>query len=364
MLRIVLLGFGSVNQVLLDLLIKKQLQLKALLKKDIVIVGASDSTGAIYNKNGLDIQTLLSVKKQKGSVIYYNANDTIQYVDTITMLKNKHKVEYDMLIDGSPVDLKTGYPGLQCCKYALKNNKKAILANKAPLVLDFKQLHKYSENLRYSAAVCGGLPVVNILKHDLMLPYISSVSEISGIFNSTSNYILTQLTENVNNDSITVNSALKDAQNIGIAETDPTLDLNGSDTANKLCIIMNIIGFDVKFNDIRRSGIELINKQMIVDALRNGNKVYKMIARAVRKNGNDKNKKNEWELTVKCEKVDKNSFIGCCDSTDLCLQIETDLFDTQFYKTNEKDVVGTSAAVLRDIISLALNDQTYSISKL
>ena len=94
---------------------------------------------------------------------------------------------------------------------------------------------------------------------------------------------------------------------------------------------------------------------MIINALKNENKVYKMIARATKDNN-----KNKWNLSVKCEKVDKNSFLGQCNSVDLCLEINTDLFDTQYYKTNEKDVVGTSSAVLRDIISLTLNDKTYN----
>ena len=195
-IKLILLGFGSVNQVLLELLIKKQQQLKSLLKKEIIIVGASDSKGAIYNEQGINIQKLLSVKKEKGSVIYYDADSVSLYVDALTMIKDSPQiVEYDILIDGSPVDLKTGYPGLQCSLYALQCDKKVILANKAPLVLQYDELHKYSSNLRYSAAVCGGLPVVNLLKHDLMVGYLSNVHEIIGIFNSTSNYILWQLTK-------------------------------------------------------------------------------------------------------------------------------------------------------------------------
>lgn len=356
-IKLILLGFGSVNQVLLELLIKKQKQLRSLLEEDIIIVGASDSKGAIYNKKGLNIEELLSIKKQRGSVIYYDDknNDITLYVDALTMIKDTPSIiDYDMLIDGSPVDLKTGYPGLQCSLHALQSDKKVILANKAPLVLGYEALHKYSSNLRYSAAVCGGLPVVNLLKHDLMVGFMSNVQEIVGIFNSTSNYILCQLTENINNNAITMETALKDAQNIGIAETDPSLDINGSDTANKLCIIMNILGIKTKFDDINRSGLETVNKSMIVDALKRENKVYKMVAKGV------KNDKGKWQLSVKCEKVDKNSFLGQCNSTDMCIQVETDLFDTQYYKTNEKDVVGTSSAVLRDIISLTLNEQTYS----
>lgn len=256
------------------------------------------------------------------------------------------------------MDLQTGGIGLKCSLHALQNGAKVILANKAPLVLAFQSLHENASNLRHSAAVCGGLPVVNILKHDLMAPYLSTVREISGIFNSTTNYILTQLTRHIDDSAVTMESALREAQEIGIAETDPTLDINGSDTANKLCIIMQILGEGVKFNDIDRSGLEKVNKRMIIDAAKQG-MVYRMVARGKR---NDHN--GGWSLSVKCETVPEKSFLGQCISTDMCIQIDSDLFDTQFYKTNEKDVVGTSAAVMRDLVSLVLQDQTYSASKL
>ena len=88
--------------------------------------------------------------------------------------------------------------------------------------------------------------------------------------------------------------------------------------------------------------------------------VHRMVARATR----NERVKLGWELSVRCEEVVKHSFLGQCEGTELCVQIETDLFDTQFYKTNEKDVVGTSAAVLRDIVNLVLEERTYGISKL
>ena len=256
------------------------------------------------------------------------------------------------------MDLQTGSPGLQCDLHALQQGKGCILANKAPLVLAFRNLHQYASNLRYSAAVCGGLPVVNILKHDLMAPHLSTVREVSGIFNSTTNYILTQLTRRIEDGTVTMESALREAQEIGIAETDPTLDINGSDTANKLCIICNILGFNVKFKDIERSGLEMVNKGMMVDAAKRG-MVYRMVARGRRDGQSD-----GWKLSVKCEKVPEKSFLGQCTSTDMCIQIDSDLFDTQFYKTNEKDVVGTSAAVMRDVVSLVSKDQMYVASKL
>ena len=202
------------------------------------------------------------------------------------------------------------------------------------------------------------MPVVNLLKHDLLLPHLNRVRALCGIFNSTSNYILSQL-QMSENASATMASALREAQEMGIAEADATLDMDGSDAANKLCIVMSICGVALRFEDVARAGLETLSKAQMREAARKG-KVCKMVARATR----NERAPLGWDVSVRCQEVDKHSFLGRCGDTDLCLQIETDLFDTHFYKTNEKDVVGTSAAVLRDIVNLALDERIYGISKL
>ena len=125
-----------------------------------------------------------------------------------------------------------------------------VLANKAPLVLAYQDLMmlarlKPASQVLFSATVCGGLPVVNVGRRDLCCGRIRSVR---GIFNSTSNFILSQM-ENGNSRK----EALQIAIDRGIAEADPTLDVEGIDTANKLTIIANsILDYSVTLSDVRR----------------------------------------------------------------------------------------------------------------
>lgn len=99
MVKVILLGFGSVNQVLLQLFIQKKDALRSVLKQDIIIVGASDSKGAVYCKHGMHIKQLLSVKKETKSVIHYSPKSAKLYSDALALIKDD-AVEYDILIDG------------------------------------------------------------------------------------------------------------------------------------------------------------------------------------------------------------------------------------------------------------------------
>ena len=112
-----------------------------------------------------------------------------------------------------------------------------VLANKAPLVLAFGELEAAAKaagvELAYSATVCGALPVVNIGRRDLAA---CDIRAVAGVFNATSNSILAAMARGGD-----YADALRQAQLDGIAEADPSLDVKGWDTANKLVIIANSI---------------------------------------------------------------------------------------------------------------------------
>ncbi|NOY39890.1 MAG: homoserine dehydrogenase, partial [Nitrospirae bacterium] len=111
---------------------------------------------------------------------------------------------------------------------ALKNGKHVVTANKALLATEgkdiFEEAEKNSVSVGIEAAVAGGIPIIKVLKESLVANRILS---IYGIINGTSNYILTKMTE----DGIDFSDALKEAQSLGYAEADPTLDIEGFDTA-------------------------------------------------------------------------------------------------------------------------------------
>ena len=153
---------------------------------------------------------------------------------------------------------------------ALKNKKHVVTANKALIAKYGDQLSKIAEdnkvNLEFEAAVCGGVPIIRSLKEGLIANKINSVY---GIFNGTSNYILSTMDkENKNFKEVLLN-----AQKFGYAESNPLSDLNGDDVASKLKILSSLCFNSFLNNNIHIEGIEHIDKIDIDNANKLGYKI-------------------------------------------------------------------------------------------
>ncbi|MDC0530061.1 homoserine dehydrogenase [Pelagibacteraceae bacterium] len=153
---------------------------------------------------------------------------------------------------------------------ALKNKKHVVTANKALIAKYGDQLAKIAEknkvNLEFEAAVCGGVPIIRSLKESLIA---NKISKIYGIFNGTSNYILSSM-EKQNKD---FNEVLKDAKKLGYAESDPSADLNGEDVSSKLKILSSLCFNSFLNNNIYVEGIESIDKKDIDNVNKLGYKI-------------------------------------------------------------------------------------------
>ena len=146
---------------------------------------------------------------------------------------------------------------------ALENKKHVVTANKALIAKYGDQLAKIAEknkvNLEFEAAVCGGVPIIRSLKEGLIA---NKISKIYGIFNGTSNYILSTMDKkNKNFDEV-----LSSAQKLGYAETNPSSDLNGNDVAAKLKILSSLCFNSFLNNNIYVEGIKGIDKNDIDNA--------------------------------------------------------------------------------------------------
>ena len=153
---------------------------------------------------------------------------------------------------------------------ALKNKKHVVTANKALIAKYGDQLSKIAEknkvNLEFEASVCGGVPIIRSLKEGLIA---NKISKIYGIFNGTSNYILSSM-DKQNKD---FNEVLKNAQKLGYAERNPSADLNGDDVSSKLKILSSLC-FNSFLNDnIYVEGIKNIDKTDIDNANTLGYKI-------------------------------------------------------------------------------------------
>jgi len=160
---------------------------------------------------------------------------------------------------------------------AMRNGKSVVTANKAAVAANYHALTetaaKNHVQFRFEASVGGGIPILNALTTVLQA---NRFEEILGILNGTTNYILTQMTEN----GLAYGDVLKVAQEKGFAEADPTADVEGYDVANKLTILMALaFNHYVAPADIPTKGITDITLDQIKEADSRGNKI-KLIASA------------------------------------------------------------------------------------
>lgn len=167
---------------------------------------------------------------------------------------------------------------------AMENGKHVVTANKAAVAANYSKLMETAKAnnimFRFEASVGGGIPILGTLTGPLRA---NKFEEVMGILNGTTNYILTMMTK----EGLDYETALKDAQDQGFAEADPTADVEGIDAANKLSILMALM-FDkyVAPQDIPTTGITAITKEKIDEARENGCKI-KLIAHAKKNESGD-----------------------------------------------------------------------------
>lgn len=335
--RLILIGFGSVHQALARLLLAKKRILAREYQLAFSVVGVADSRGAITGDDGLDLTALLAHKEAGESVIDFPGGRPLPDAPALA-----RSADYDLLLEASPVNLTDGEPALGCIRIALNRGRGCVLANKAPLALDFAGLHdlarEHEAGLAFSATVCGGLPVINVGQRDLVA---ATIHRVEGVFNSTSNYILTRMAAGESYED-----ALAEAKRRGLAETDPSLDVDGWDTANKLVIVANaILGVAVRLEDVAVTGIRELSKEQ-VQAVRAGAQMYRLIAVAERTDAG-------WRMDVKPRLVPIESFWGGVDGWEMGVIFRTDIFEDVYLKIDERGPMATAAAMLRDAIHLA-----------
>ena len=153
---------------------------------------------------------------------------------------------------------------------ALKNKKHVVTANKALIAKYGDRLAKIAEknkvNLEFEASVCGGVPIIRSLKEGLIA---NKITKIYGIFNGTSNYILSSMDK----ENKEFNDVLINAQKLGYAESNPSADLNGDDVSSKLKILTSLCFNSFLNNNIYVEGIKQIDKSDIDNANKLGYKI-------------------------------------------------------------------------------------------
>lgn len=338
--RFTCIGLGNIGRNLLDILVHRGPMIEQDYGLRFLLVGAADSSGAAVSPEGLDVARLRDLKcARRGAAAYEGAGRP-----GMSALEMVSTVPSDLLVDAAPTNLHTGEPGLSCVRTALKARQHVVMADKGPLVLAFGELtalaREQGVRLAYSGTVAGGLPTVNIGVRDLAG---SGVERVEGVFNGTTNYILTRMDE----EGLTYEEALRGAQEAGIAEADPTLDVDGWDAANKLVIVANsVLRRPTTLADVQVEGIRGLTQADLRRA-REAGKVFRLLAVAEKRGG-------DWAFSVRPTMLDRSHPLGRIGMWDMGVVYYTDYMGIISAVIEEKGPVPTSAAVLRDMINVCL----------
>lgn len=263
-----ILGFGAIGQGVAQVFLKQKNYLESI-GLDVKVVAVVDSKGATINPEGVDLADCLSRKKTTGTVALEN----------LTGLDVIRTIPHDLVIETTPTNIKTGGAGLLNMFAAFETGKDVITSNKGPLTLKYRELVEAAKasgsQFRFEATVGGSMPIINLVNEVLAG---NKVLSIKGILNGTCNYILTRMLE----ERASYNDILVESMQLGIAETDPTYDVEGIDTACKLVILANaIFGLNVTYQDAKVAGITKITPEALEMAYEKGH-VIKLIGEVSR----------------------------------------------------------------------------------
>ncbi|MDR2508631.1 MAG: homoserine dehydrogenase [Candidatus Ancillula sp.] len=259
---------------------------------------------------------------------------------------------YDDVLATNPdivVELIGGvHPAYEFIKRALESGKNVVTANKAVLGVYGQELRDLASakgvQLLYEASVGGAVPIVRVIRHSLMGDKIIS---ITGVLNGTTNFILDKMTS----EGMDYSAALKQAQELGFAEADPSADVDGYDAAAKISILASLaFGRDLKVGDVTTEGITDITQGGII-AAKNDGKVYKLVATAVRKGCADGNDNITLEVSPKL--VPENSAFGELKGSQNAVEVVSEYSTKLTFFGPGAGGDPTASAVLADIIEAA-----------
>ncbi len=226
-------------------------------------------------------------------------------------------------------------------KTALQNGKAVVTANKALLAYHRYELQDIAKDLpfEFEASVAGGIPIINALRDGLSANHIES---IVGIMNGTCNYMMTKMTD----EGVAYDAILKESQELGYAEADPTFDVGGFDAAHKLLILASIAyGIDAKPEDILIEGIENVTQDDIAFAKEFG---YAIKLLAIAKRDGD-----EVELRVHAALISKDEMIAKIDGVMNGISVIGDKVGETLYYGPGAGGDATASAVVANIIDIA-----------
>lgn len=271
------IGFGTVGRGLADLLLEKKEELKRKYGMEYRVVAISDiKVGSILDYRGIDLREALRLAEAGTSLERLPAQE--KGLSAIEIVRESPS---NAIVEVTWTNIVDGEPGYSHIKTALSLGKHVVTTNKGPISLYYRELMRLADEknvrLKFKGTVLSGTPAFNLFDGALAG---CSVSSIRGIVNGTTNYILTEMEKGLD-----YKDALKEAQRLGYAEADPTMDVEGGDAAAKITILSNVLlGANIRPDMVKRKGISSITAEEVLSAKKRGERI-KLIASTEKRGG-------------------------------------------------------------------------------
>jgi homoserine dehydrogenase len=332
--NLALLGFGNVGRSLAQLLLRKQDELRTRYNLTFAVTGIATSRhGCAIDHDGIDLERALSTP-DLGELSVFPLKFSSPALDFI------RSSSADVLFENSPANYETGQPAVDHLTTALEMGKHAITANKGPVVHAYRKLNDLAQangvKFYFESTVMDGAPIFSLFRETLPGADLRS---FQGVLNSTTNLILTRMETG---DSF--EKAVAYAQSIGIAETDPSGDVDGWDAAIKVAALVTVLmNIPLKPNQVEREGIRGVTPELIYDAKMVG-KRWKLVCSAQRTETGIK-------ARVAPEMVPASSPLYLVDGTTSIIQFETDTLGLLSITETDPGPATTAYGLLADFIN-------------
>jgi homoserine dehydrogenase len=335
-LRLAFVGFGNVGRRFADLLPGPFG--RALRAQDIIPVVTGIATarhGIAIAASGLSATRAARLSRGGRSLSPLHRGGSVS-----SILEFIERVPADVLIETTPLDPRTGEPATGHVAAALRRGLHVVTANKGPVAFAHRRLSRLARRVDrvflHEGAVMDGFPIFNLVER--CLPGVK-VLGFRGVLNATTTRILGRLEE-----GLSFEAALREVQQAGVAEADPSHDIEGWDAAVKACALANaLMGANLRPRDVRRRGIVGIAPESVRAAAARGRRL-RLVARG-RRSGRG------VVLSVAPEELPQQDVLA--SPADGALVIETDLMGDVGLIEGPGGVEQTAYALLSDLIAIS-----------
>ncbi len=343
-LRVALLGFGNVGRALAELLIAKAGMLRDEYNLHVRVVGLSTGRhGHAIDPDGLHLGTALDIVRHGERLDGLHRGAPIP--TTVAFLE---RCPADLIFESIPTSPYDGQPALDYARLILSRGQHLVTANKGPVAFGYRELSALAAQqgvgFFFEASVMDGAPVLGVGREGLPA---AEVRRVRGILNSTTNYILTRMEQ----EGLSFAEALRAAQAIGIAETDPSLDVDGWDAAIKTVILANVLmGADLRPKDVDRQGIGGITLAEVQAAVAAGERI-RLLCEAER--GAD----GTIRARVQPRRVPQDDLLAHITGTSSVVEVESDVLPRLTIIEHNPGPLTTAYGMLADMINIARGRQ-------